>query len=128
MGITGLLPFLKKSSRPTHVKEFKGQSVAVDSYCWLHKGAFGCAEKLARGEETDQYVSYCMSMVNMLIGHGIKPVMVFDGRHLPSKKETETKRRENRDANRKKAAQVQILTDRPIKKVLDAIMRLEIRC
>ena len=106
MGITGLLPFLKKSSRPAHVKEFKGQSVAIDSYCWLHKGAFGCAEKLARGEETDQYVGYCVSMVNMLLGHGIKPVMVFDGRHLPSKKETEMKRRENRESNRKKAAQV----------------------
>ena len=50
-------------------------------------------------------MTYCMTMVNMLLGHGIKPIMVFDGRHLPSKKETEIKRRENRDANRKKAAQ-----------------------
>lgn len=30
----------------------------------------------------------------MLIANRIKPIMVFDGRHLPAKKETEVKRRE----------------------------------
>lgn len=30
----------------------------------------------------------------MLLGFGIKPVMVFDGRHLPAKALTEAKRRE----------------------------------
>lgn len=58
MGITGLLPFLEKSkvSRPANIKEFKGCTVAADAYCWLHKGAFSCADKLARGEQTDMYV------------------------------------------------------------------------
>ena len=56
MGIQGLLPFLKQATRAANVKEFKGCTVAIDSYCWLHKGAFACAEKLALGEETDQYV------------------------------------------------------------------------
>lgn len=53
MGITGLLPFLEKSSRKIHIREIKGHTVCIDSYCWLHKGAFGCAEKLARGTDTD---------------------------------------------------------------------------
>jgi len=53
MGITGLLPFLEKSSRKTNIKEFSGGTVAIDSYCWLHKGAFSCAEKLMMGETTD---------------------------------------------------------------------------
>ena len=55
MGITGLLPFLEKAkvSRPANIKEFKGCTVAADAYCWLHKGAFSCADKLARGEQTD---------------------------------------------------------------------------
>ena len=54
MGITGLLPYLKKASKKTNLSEFKGCSVAVDSYCWLHRGAFSCAEKLALGEDTEQ--------------------------------------------------------------------------
>lgn len=57
MGISGLLPFLRKSSKPCNILAFKGQTVAVDSYCWLHKGAFACAEKLALGEPTDMYDS-----------------------------------------------------------------------
>ena len=119
MGIQGLIPFLKKSTREANIKEFKGGVVAIDSYCWLHKGAFACAEKLALGEKTDQwvfhfieclvfqvriltiffsnhcrYVYYCMKYVNSLLSFDIKPVMVFDGCRLPSKKEVEQTRRE----------------------------------
>ena len=46
MGISGLLPFLKNASRPVHVSELSGKVAAIDVYCWLHKGAFGCADKL----------------------------------------------------------------------------------
>lgn len=53
MGISGLLPFLKKSSVNTNVRQFKGKTVAIDAYCWLHKGAFSCAEKIVKGEKTD---------------------------------------------------------------------------
>jgi len=58
MGITGLLPFLEKRkvSRPCSIKEFAGCTVAADAYCWLHKGAFACADKLAKGEPTDMLV------------------------------------------------------------------------
>lgn len=54
MGISGLLQFIKDAAEPINVKKYKGQTVAVDTYCWLHKGAFSCAEKLAKGEPTDQ--------------------------------------------------------------------------
>ncbi|EEC03153.1 exonuclease, putative, partial [Ixodes scapularis] len=53
MGIQGLLPFVKKACREVHIKEFSGGTAAVDTYCWLHKGAFSCAERLAKGEKTD---------------------------------------------------------------------------
>lgn len=55
MGIQGLLPFVEKASRTCHISEFRGLTVGIDSYCWLHKGAFGCAEKLVRGEDTNGY-------------------------------------------------------------------------
>lgn len=56
MGIQGLIPFLEKVSKPTNVKEFSGGTVAIDAYCWLHKGVFSCADKLARGDSCDLLV------------------------------------------------------------------------
>ena len=35
-----------------------------------------------------------MKLVNLLLSHGIRPLMVFDGQPLPSKLGTETQRRE----------------------------------
>lgn len=112
MGITGLIPFLEKASQPVNISQFSGCTVAVDAYCWLHKGAFACAEKLARGDHTDQYVYYCMKYVNMLLHHNIKPILVFDGGHLNAKADTEKKRRESREVNRRKAAEL-LRLDRP---------------
>ncbi|NWU82007.1 EXO1 Exonuclease, partial [Onychorhynchus coronatus] len=99
MGIQGLLQFIKEAAEPSHVKKYRGLTVAVDTYCWLHKGAYACAEKLARGEPTDLYVAFCMKLVEMLLSFGIKPILVFDGCTLPSKKEVEKARREKRQAS-----------------------------
>ncbi|XP_063794403.1 exonuclease 1 [Pseudophryne corroboree] len=106
MGIQGLLQFLREASEPVSVSKYQGQTVAVDTYCWLHKGAFACAEKLAKGEPTDQYVSYCMKLVHMLVSHGVRPILVFDGCTLPSKKDVERTRREKRQANLQKGKQL----------------------
>uniref|UniRef100_A0A3Q1G644 Exonuclease 1 n=1 Tax=Acanthochromis polyacanthus TaxID=80966 RepID=A0A3Q1G644_9TELE len=106
MGISGLLQFIKDAAEPINVKKYKGQTVAVDTYCWLHKGAFSCAEKLAKGEPTDQYVWYCMKLVDMLLTFSVKPILVFDGRNLPSKQEVENTRRIRREANLQKGRQL----------------------
>ncbi|XP_039436656.1 exonuclease 1 [Culex pipiens pallens] len=106
MGITGLIPFLEKASRKCHLRDLRGQCVAIDSYCWLHKGAFACAEKLVRGEATDVHIQYCLKFVNLLLANEIKPILVFDGRHLPAKAGTEAKRRESRDSSKKRAAEL----------------------
>ncbi|NXE89578.1 EXO1 Exonuclease, partial [Menura novaehollandiae] len=106
MGIQGLLQFIKEAAEPSHVKKYKGLTVAVDTYCWLHKGAYACAEKLARGEPTDLYVAFCMKLVHMLLSFGIKPILVFDGCTLPSKKEVEKARREKRQASLLKGKQL----------------------
>ncbi|KAF3790260.1 Exonuclease 1 [Nymphaea thermarum] len=52
MGIPGLLPLLKSTMVPTHIKEFAGQFVAVDTYSWLHKGALSCSMELCKGQKT----------------------------------------------------------------------------
>ncbi|XP_055633954.1 exonuclease 1 [Toxorhynchites rutilus septentrionalis] len=106
MGITGLIPFLEKASKQIQLRELAGQCVAIDSYCWLHKGAFACADKLARGEVTDIHIQYCLKYVHLLLSHDIKPILVFDGRHLPAKAGTEAKRRETRNSSKQRAAEL----------------------
>ncbi|XP_059611261.1 exonuclease 1 [Phlebotomus argentipes] len=106
MGITGLIPFLEKSSRPLNLQEIRGTTVAVDTYCLLHKGAYACADKLVRGEDTNIHIQYCLKYVKMLLKYRIKPIMVFDGRHLPAKAITEQRRRESRKQARSLAGKL----------------------
>lgn len=79
MGISGLLPLLKdsqvrsllssQSERPLanpgsglnpakeeiHISKYKGKTLGVDAYVWLHRGAYGCAQQLALGQPTTRY-------------------------------------------------------------------------
>ncbi|KAJ3162429.1 Rad2 nuclease [Geranomyces michiganensis] len=105
MGIAGLLPFLKDVHRSVHLSQFKGKTIAVDSYVWLHRGAFACALELGTGQPTTKYIGYCMRMVDLLLSHGITPIMVFDGGVLPMKAPTERSRHRRREENKRKAHQ-----------------------
>ena len=58
--------------------------------------SIGCAKELLLSQKSDGYVKYVMRYVDLLLYHQIKPVLVFDGRNLPSKAGTEKKRRQNR--------------------------------
>ena len=40
---------------------------------------------MCQGKPTDLYIKYVMKYVNLLLYHDIKPILVFDGRNLPSK-------------------------------------------
>ncbi|GAA5993374.1 hypothetical protein JCM5350_002154 [Sporobolomyces pararoseus] len=97
MGISGLLPLLKEITVQKHVKEWKGKTLAVDAYIWLHRGAFGCAQELATGIPTTKYVDYAMHRVRMLKHYGVTPFIVFDGGLLPSKMGTEGDREKRRN-------------------------------
>ncbi|KAJ4816269.1 5'-3' exonuclease family protein isoform 1 [Rhynchospora pubera] len=103
MGIQGLLPQLKSIMAPINVEDLKGQTVAVDTYSWLHKGALSCSAQLCKGLPTTRHIDYCMHRVNMLRHHGIKPILVFDGGLLPMKADQETKRARSRNENLEKA-------------------------
>lgn len=106
MGIQGLLPFLEKATKPCHISEFRGATVVVDTYCWLHRGATTCAIQLIQGEDTKLYVNYCLRYIKMLQSFDIRPILVFDGRNLPAKAGTEAKRRESRSKAKSKAAEL----------------------
>ncbi|KAI8594072.1 PIN domain-like protein [Geranomyces variabilis] len=106
MGIAGLLPFLKDIHRSVHLSHFKGKTIAVDSYVWLHRGAFACALELGTGQHTTKYIGYCMRMVNLLLSNDITPIMIFDGGVLPMKAPTERSRHKRREENKRKAHQL----------------------
>jgi hypothetical protein len=57
MGIQGLLPQLKSIMVPIKVEELRGQTVAVDTYSWLHKGALSCSDSLCKGIRTTRFPS-----------------------------------------------------------------------
>lgn len=63
MGVPGLLPFLKSASQETHLEAYRGQRVAVDASCWLHRGAISCAKELVTGQPTLAFCRFPMRMV-----------------------------------------------------------------
>ncbi|TLS24084.1 hypothetical protein PpBr36_08302 [Pyricularia pennisetigena] len=101
MGIVGLLPLLKSIQRPTELKKFAGETLAVDAYGWLHRGAVSCALELAQGKPTRKYVDFAMHRVKMVKYFGATPYIVFDGDFLPSKALTEASRAKRREESRK---------------------------
>ncbi|KAJ2827383.1 hypothetical protein IWW50_001917 [Coemansia erecta] len=103
MGITGLLPLLSEAQRKGHVKEFAGQTVGIDSYIWLYKGAFSCAVDIGLNQPTTKYITYFMSRALMLRHHGVEPLFIFDGGALPSKRATELERARRRTERRAQA-------------------------
>lgn len=80
MGIQGLIPFCEQATSPMVIAEIKGKTVAIDSYCYLHRGAYGCSDKIVKNIKTTAHIDYCMKYVNMLLSLNITPIMVFDGR------------------------------------------------
>ncbi|TVU34906.1 hypothetical protein EJB05_16762 [Eragrostis curvula] len=103
MGIQGLLPQLKSIMVPIRVEELRGQTVAVDTYSWLHKGALSCSDSLCKGIRTTRHIAYCMHRVDLLRHYGVKPILVFDGGLLPIKGDQETKRERSRKENLERA-------------------------
>ncbi|KAL1958496.1 hypothetical protein VTO42DRAFT_4360 [Malbranchea cinnamomea] len=101
MGIAGLHQLLKSIQKPCHLKKFKGQTLGVDAYGWLHRGTVACAIDLALGQDTKKYVDFFMNRVSMLIYFGVTPYIVFDGGVLPSKAATEEARAARREESKR---------------------------
>ncbi|KAK1248404.1 hypothetical protein MKX08_006624, partial [Trichoderma sp. CBMAI-0020] len=93
----GLLPILKSIQRPTELKKFNGETLAVDGYGWLHRAAYSCAPELAQGKPTKKFINAALHRVRMLKHFGVTPYMVFDGDYLPSKAATEESRAKKRE-------------------------------
>ena len=92
MGIPGLLPLVERAMRDVDVGVLRGRRVAVDGYCWLHRGAHACAEDLCLGRPTTRYLGYVAAMLDVLARAGATPTVVLDGAPLPAKAGQEARR------------------------------------
>ncbi|ODV92528.1 hypothetical protein CANCADRAFT_17583, partial [Tortispora caseinolytica NRRL Y-17796] len=97
MGIKGLLKVLSPIQKHVHISQFKGETVAVDAYVWLHRGAYSCAWELNLGIPTKAYVNFVVNRCRMFRNYGVEPYIVFDGCRLPLKSETNAHRRDLRE-------------------------------
>ncbi|KAL4161907.1 hypothetical protein PRNP1_002457 [Phytophthora ramorum] len=105
MGISGLLPVLKSITETKSIEQYRGRTLAIDGYCWLHRAIYSCSQEICLGQETDKYVTYFMDRVITLLHNGVIPYVVFDGGPLPMKKGTEEERRKARQKNRELGVQ-----------------------
>lgn len=105
MGVTGLLQHLKEIQQPVSLATFRGKTLAVDTYGWLHRGLVSCAQELCQEQPTRKYVNSVIKKVDMLRHFGVEPYLVFDGAYLPTKAETARERRAKRMEAQHRAAQ-----------------------
>lgn len=103
MGVTGLLPQLKDIQQPVSLTDYKGKTLAVDAYGWLHRGLISCAQDLCLDKPTQSYITSVMKKIDMLRYFGVEPYLVFDGSSLPTKEATALERREKRRIARETA-------------------------
>ncbi|OWB70682.1 deoxyribonuclease activity protein [[Candida] boidinii] len=96
MGIAGLLPTLKTIQDNTTLERYRGKTLAIDSYAWLHRSVFACSQDIVLGKPTQAYIKYFVKKIQMLEFFQIKPYFVFDGDYLPRKANTESERESRR--------------------------------
>lgn len=101
MGVTGLLPQLKDIQENISLEKYRGKTVAIDSYAWLHRSVLSCPVELAQGLKTLRYVNFFKKRIMMFRHFGVVPFFVFDGDHFGSKLKTELDRSIKRDENKK---------------------------
>lgn len=103
MGVTGLLPMLAPAQEATTLEKYRGKTLAIDAYGWLHRGIISCAQELCTNKPTRRYVTLIMKKVDLLRYYGVEPYFVFDGAALPTKAETNKERRIKREQAQAKA-------------------------
>lgn len=103
MGVTGLLPVLSAAQEQITLEKYRGKTLAIDTYGWLHRLIMLCAEDLCTNQPTRRYVNLIIKKIEMMRYFGVEPYFVFDGALLPTKAETNRERRRRREDAQRKA-------------------------
>lgn len=106
MGISGLYDFISECvTHRSTLTRIAGSVVAVDMPCWVHRGAITDAQNVVMfpNRPSEKINNFVEKRLNLLKKYNITPICVFDGNKLPSKKDTNDKRRERRNEAKGKA-------------------------
>ena len=109
MGVNGLLQILREIQDPCSLERYRGQTLAIDTYGWLHRALVSCAEELCLGKPTRNYITAILNKIQMLNHFGITPYFVFDGASLPTKQETNRERQLKRQEAKELAENILLL-------------------
>ena len=110
MGIDGLNPFLNETMHRPRTREvplvnFYGQIIAIDGHNRAYSN-FMVANKVVanytnvgsqdidRNAVLQKWYYSTLETVCLFLSHGVTPVFIFDGEHLPEKVDTQDKRKE----------------------------------
>lgn len=111
MGVTGLLRALREVARPVSLTSFRGHTVAVDAYAWLHRALHSVAldassllpsplpataaalTAAVAAAAAASCVDLCTRDALLLRDrYGVRPLFVFDGADQPLKAATDAER------------------------------------
>lgn len=99
MGITGLLPIVKRIMQKNHISKYSNSRIAIDGHAWIHQVLPSISYEMYTGKPFRRHLEILMSKIQVLLDLNITPVLVFDGDFLQSKEKTAIER----DLLRKKA-------------------------
>ena len=123
--MTGLLRAVKGALRETHLREWSGWTVAVDTSCLLHRGATLCARELCElgADGCDEYLHFLQRRVRLLRSLGVEPVMVLDGAPAPCKAREDAARARERSTqlSRARALEADCNTSAALESYLKAV-------
>jgi len=123
MGISGLLPYVKKATRRVgpvylrpvffsllppsfqgYINEFRGKTIAIDVSVLLHGGMIFSSRT---GELVPScHVRYVNKYVQLFRSLNCHVVLVFDGRRLPAKREVNDERHARREENQRRGEEL----------------------
>ncbi|BAM42387.1 uncharacterized protein TOT_040000754 [Theileria orientalis strain Shintoku] len=100
------IQYLKSNEKCVNIKRYAGCVAAVDAMCWIHRSMVSSAVANVRGEMSDKFLKFIISMLSLLLSYNITPIMVFDGYEMPAKKAENMMRRERREKAKKEALEM----------------------
>lgn len=123
MGINGLLQGLKHYAVKGNVRDYSGQSLAVDTSSWLHKSVYSIADHYVEvveqtGQADNRSIAVSASYIGkrcdeLLTYAGIKRIyLVMDGKRCPLKAVTNDERDSRRQGNLEEARRYRAMNDK----------------
>lgn len=89
MGVKGLSKFLAKYGKPITFADLECKKVAIDTSIFLYKFKYNT--------QGNDFLKRFIYQIQNFKKHSITPVYIFDGAPPPEKKETQAKRKEQRE-------------------------------